>query len=87
MATEQVLIRLPQDLARRLRRRVPARQRSAFVQRLLELALPAEPDEGDPLYRAAVEVERDEHLAAELAEWDEAVADGLGRAAPKESGG
>jgi len=49
MATEQLLIRLPEDLARRLRRRVPARARSAFVQRLLEQALPAEALENDPL--------------------------------------
>jgi hypothetical protein len=32
----------------------------------------------DPLYRAAIAVERDERLAAEMAEWEaSAVADGL----------
>ena len=77
MAMRQVLIRLPDNLVRRLRRRVPARGRSAFVQRLLEQALP--PDEGgdDPLYRAALAVEQDERLAAEMAEWVATAGDGL----------
>lgn len=77
MATQQLLVRLPEELARRLKRRVPARARSAFVQRLLEQALPADEGEDDPLYRAALEVERDEEVAAEMAEWDAAVDDGL----------
>ena len=74
---QQLLVRLPEDLARRLKRRVPARKRSAFVQQLLEQALPADEGEDDPLYRAALDVERDERLAAEMAEWDAAVGDGL----------
>jgi predicted DNA-binding protein len=77
MATQQLLIRLPEELVKRLKRRVPARKRSAFVQRLLEQALPVNDGEDDPLYRAALEVERDEQLAAEMAEWDTAVNDGL----------
>ena len=77
MATQQLLIRLPEDLARRLKRRVPARGRSAFVQALLEQALPPDEGEDDPLYRAALAVEQDERLGAEMAEWDAAVGDGL----------
>ena len=77
MATQQLLLRVPEELARRLRRQVPARGRSAFVQQLLEQALAPEGGEDDPLYRAALEVERDERLAAEMAEWDGTVADGL----------
>ncbi len=77
MATEQLLIRLPEELARRLKRQVPARGRSAFVQRLLEQALAPEGGEDDPLYQAALEVEQDERLAAEMAEWDGTAADGL----------
>ena len=78
MATQQLLVRLPEELAQRLRRQVPARGRSAFVQRLLEQALAPEGGEEDPLYQAALAVERDEQLAAEMAEWDGTVADGLG---------
>ena len=80
MAIQQLLVRLPEELARRLKRRVPARGRSAFVQRLLEQALPPDEGEDDPLYRAALEVERDERLMAEMAEWDVTAGDGL---APK----
>jgi hypothetical protein len=46
------------------------------VQHLLEQALP--PDEvsdSDPPYRAALAVERDEALAAEMAEWETATID------------
>lgn len=77
MTTQQLLIRLPEELAKRLKRRVPARERSAFVQKLLEQALPANEGEDDPLYRAALEVERDERLAAEMAGWDTTVDDGV----------
>ena len=77
MAMQQLLVRVPENLARRLRHQVPARGRSAFVQRLLEDALAPEGGENDPLYQAALEVERDDRLAGEMAEWDAAVADGL----------
>jgi hypothetical protein len=77
VATQPVLVRLPEELVRRLRRNVPARGRSAFVQRLLEQALPPDQDDDDPLYQAALAVERDEALASEMQDWDVAVADGL----------
>ena len=72
-----MVVRLPEELAQRLRRRVPARQRSAFVQGLLEQALPADESEDDPLYRAALAVEQDERLAAEMAAWDVTSGDGV----------
>jgi hypothetical protein len=77
MATQQVLVRLPEELVRRLRRRVPSRGRSAFVQHLLEQALPPDEDDDDPLYQAALAVEGDEALASEMQDWDAVVADGL----------
>ena len=80
MAMQQLLVRLPEDLARRLKRRVPARGRSAFVQRWREQALPPDEGEDDPLYRAALAVEQDERLTAEMTEWDATAGDGL---APK----
>jgi hypothetical protein len=75
----QLLIRLPDALARRFRRQVAARQRSKFIERLLKEALPPEEvSDDDPVYRAALEVERDERLASEMAEWEEAaLADGI----------
>jgi hypothetical protein len=82
MATEQLLLRLPEDLVRKFRRTVPERQRSAFVRALLEQALSVEPDDDtDPLYLAALAVEQDDRLAAEMAVWEETtVADGLDEA-------
>jgi hypothetical protein len=78
MPTEQLLLRLPEELARRFRRAVPNRERSLFVAQLLEQALPPEDSDDDPLYRAALEVERDEKLNAEMAEWETAtLEDGL----------
>ena len=77
--TTQLLIRLPEALARRFKRRVAVRQRSKFIERLLEQALP--PDDvadDDPLYQATLAVESDARLAAEMAEWESAAAaDGL----------
>ena len=72
----QLLIHLPDALVRRLKRNVSVRQRSKFIQRLLEDALP--PEDGgndDPLYQAALAVEEDHALAAEMAEWEIATID------------
>ena len=75
----QLLVRLPDDLARRFKRSVAPRQRSRFVQNLLEQALPpAHADDDDPLYQAAIAVEKDEKLAADMAEWEaETIGDGI----------
>jgi len=75
MSNHQVLMRLPEDVVRRLKRQVPARERSRFVAGLLDRALP--PDSDDPLHQAALAVERDRGLAEEMAEWDATAADGL----------
>jgi hypothetical protein len=83
--TQQLLVRLPEELVRRFKRAVAPRQRSKFVERLLEEALP--PDEvsdTDPLYLAALAAEQDEALAAEMAEWEAAtVDDGLAPDTPE----
>jgi len=77
------LIHLPESLVRRFKRNVSVRQRSRFIQRLLEDALPPEDRDDDPLYQAALAVEEDETLAAERAEWEVAtIADGLGDSEP-----
>jgi len=71
----QLLVYLPDSLGKRFKQAVPARQRSEFVAKLLEKALPVEED---PLYLAALEVEQDLALSAEMREWREGlVADGL----------
>jgi metal-responsive CopG/Arc/MetJ family transcriptional regulator len=78
MTTEQVLLRLPDDLVRRFKRAVPTRERSAFVRQLLESALPPEDGDHDPLYLAALAVERDTALTEEMGVWETAtLTDGL----------
>ena len=84
MATTPILIRLPEALVRRFKRNVSVRQRSKFIQRLLEEALP--PEDGcddDPLYRTALAVEEDHALTAEMAEWEVATIDDGLEEAPK----
>jgi hypothetical protein len=77
MATQQLLLHLPDELVRRLKRTVPARQRSKFIQDLLEQALPPDGvDDSDPLYLAALEVEKDKVLAAETGGWELVLGDG-----------
>jgi hypothetical protein len=74
--TEQLLVRLPEELVRRFKRAVAPRQRSKFIERLLEQAPPPDDvDDLDPLYQAALAVECDEALAAEMAEWEGATID------------
>lgn len=84
MPSTQLLIRLPDELARRFKRTVSPRQRSKFIQRLLEEALP--PEDGgddDPLYQAALAAEREEELSAGMAEWEVAtIDDGLADGRP-----
>ena len=77
--SQQLLVWLPEELVRRLKRAVAPRHRSKFIEQLLNQALP--PDEvsdRDPLYRAALAAEQDETLSAEMAEWEAAtINDGL----------
>ena len=71
----QVLLHIPDTLAERFKQAIPARQRSEFVAKLLEKALPVE---DDPLYLAALDVEQDSALGAEMLEWREGlIEDGL----------
>jgi len=78
LPTEQLLLRLPEDLVRRFRRAIPSRERSHFVQQLLEQALPPADSDEDPLYRAALDIERNSLLNAEIDQWESAtVHDGL----------
>jgi hypothetical protein len=64
----QLLLHIPDALAERFKQAVPVRKRSEFVAKLLEKALSVE---ADPLYLAALEVEQDLALGAEMREWRE----------------
>ena len=74
----QILLQLPDDLAARFKASVPPDKQSSYVAELLEKALPAGGE--DPLYLLALEVERDEALNEEMADWDGVAGDGLERA-------
>ena len=81
MPTEQLLLRLPEDVVRRFRRAVPSRERSLFVRQLLEQALPEVNGDDDPLYQPAPDVEQCAQLNTEMAEWESAtLEDGLSKA-------
>lgn len=71
----QVLLRLPDDLAYRFRQAVPARERSAYVQKLLEQALP--PKDDDWLYKVALAATADQEHDQEWRDWEVTAADGV----------
>jgi hypothetical protein len=75
MATELLLLRLPEEPVRRFRRSLPSRERSLFVQHLLEQAWPRENGDDDPLYRVGLEVEQNAQLNGEMDEWASATLD------------
>ncbi len=75
--TTRLLIRIPDELANRLRRAIASGHRSAFIRGLIEDALPDVPKGSDRLYRVALAVEADGTLLAEMAVWDGVAGDGL----------
>ena len=73
--TTQVLIRLPTEIARRFRNAVPARQRSAFVGKLLDQNLP---NADEHMYELALKAEAfDRAHPEELNDLESTLMDGL----------
>jgi len=71
---EKILVSLPDDLVRRMRIVIPNRQRSKVVAGLLEKEVKLREL---ALYNCACEVEADELLNEEMAEWEITIEDGL----------
>ena len=71
MSTQQILIRLPEDVAARFKAAVPARQRNKFVADLVARAVARQDNE---LARIAVAVtdeeRRNPELAQEMRDWE-----------------
>lgn len=71
MSTQQILIRLPEDVAARFKAAVPARQRNKFIANLVAGAVARQEDE---LTRIAAEVTEDERsnpeLVQEMRDWE-----------------
>ena len=73
--TTQILIRLPAHVAKQFRSVVPARQRSDFIQKLLEKNLPSLDNQ---MYNLALQAEAYDALhPEEFAEFQSAQTDGL----------
>jgi hypothetical protein len=70
----QLLIHLPDYLAGRFRSLVPAKQRSKYIENLLEEDLKKRDDE---LRRCAIDVELDDEINATMDDWDIVSGDGL----------
>jgi hypothetical protein len=77
----QMVLNIPDTLADKFNQTVPSSQQSHFLTDLLEKALgeSVDPLEHDPIYLAALAVEQDAALNAEMQEWHDAfIADGIG---------
>jgi len=70
----KVLVSIPESLYSRMTATIPQRQRSKLIAKLLEDEVSKREQE---LYQAALAVEQDEELGAEMKEWDVTVGDGI----------
>jgi metal-responsive CopG/Arc/MetJ family transcriptional regulator len=70
----KVLISLPDDLVDRMKAIIPSRQRSKIIAKVLEFEIKKREKE---LYKCAKEVEADEELSKEMAEWETTTGDHL----------
>jgi hypothetical protein len=78
MSTQQILIRLPEDVAAKLKAAVPARQRNRFIADLVAAAV-ARYEDGLAKIAAAVTDEEtcNRKIAQEMRDWEATVGDGL----------
>jgi len=70
----KVLVSIPDSLYSRMIATIPARQRSKLIAKLLEDEVEKREQE---LYQAALAVEQDEALGAEMKDWDVTSGDGI----------
>ena len=85
MSTQQILIRLPADVATRLKAVVPARQRNKFIADLVARAIARHEDELAKIAAAVTDEERRKpELAQEMRDWEATVGDGIAEHAANE---
>jgi hypothetical protein len=70
----KVLVSIPDSLYSRMIATIPPRQRSKLIAKLLEDEVKKREQE---LYQAALAVELDEELSAEMKDWDVTLGDGI----------
>ena len=78
MSTQQILIRLPDEIAAKFKAAVPARQRNKFVAELVATAVARHEEKLAKIATAVTnEEKRNPSIAQEMRDWDAAVGDGL----------
>jgi hypothetical protein len=78
MSTQQILIRLPDEIAAKFKAAVPARQRNKFVAELVATAVARHEDNLAKIATAVTnEEKRNPKIAQEMRDWDATVGDGL----------
>ncbi|MDP2240468.1 MAG: hypothetical protein Q8K18_09960 [Burkholderiales bacterium] len=78
MSTQQILIRLPEDVAARFKAAVPARQRNKFIADLVAKAVARQEDELTRIAAAVTDEElRNPELAQEMRDWEATIGDGM----------
>ena len=78
MSTQQILIRLPEEVAAKLKAAVPARQRNKFVAELVATAIARHEDALAKIATAVTnEEKRNPTIAQETRDWEATVGDGL----------
>ena len=78
MSTQQILIRLPEEIAAKFKAAVPARQRNKFVVELVATAVARhENDLGKIATAVTNEEKRNPRIKQEMRDWDATVGDGL----------
>lgn len=71
---QKVLVSLPDDLAMRMKKTIPARQRSRVIARILEAEITKRED---ALYKCACDVEADHELNNDMLDWEVTAGDGI----------
>ncbi|MFH1156362.1 MAG: hypothetical protein V1793_21350 [Pseudomonadota bacterium] len=71
---QKILVSLPDELAIRMKRVIPARQRSSLIAELLTGEVSKREN---LLYQCACDVEADDQLNSEMADWDVTIGDGI----------
>ena len=78
MTTQQILIRLPEDVAARLKAVVPSRKRNQFVLGLVEAAIAEHEANLRSVARSVTADELgDPELQQEMRDWDSTAGDGI----------
>ena len=78
MSHQQILIRLPEDIAARLNAVVPPRKRNKFVADLVTTAIARHEENLGRIAAAVTEEERKSpKLRQEMREWEATIADGI----------